>query len=145
MSRDRAIDLITGLLMSEFQNFTGIQRRENTSERVVRQHIPVSLIKTDSCITITAEMPGFTKDSIDIDFHNNKVVISGNKPEPTLVEDEKVSFSSIKCGDFTESVGLAITVNDKEKVHVNYENGVLKILINLENNENTFKINLKDE
>jgi HSP20 family molecular chaperone IbpA len=88
-------------------------------------------------------MPGFSKDSIDVDFYNNQIKITGYKPSPVLLDDEKVKKSNVKCGQFQESITLPVSVTSRENVSVKYEDGILRIIIDLVREEkNRFKINL---
>lgn len=93
--------------------------------------IPVRMTKSNRSITVYAEMPGFDKSSINLDFNENELLISGTKKAPEVSEDEKVTdLSTIKYGDFKTTVNLPIHVVEEEKVVVKYENGILKVIIN---------------
>lgn len=108
--------------------------------------ISTTVAKSNSRIIVYAEMPGFDKNSIDVDFYNNRLDISGNKPSPVLLADEKVSRTNIKYGQFTEKITLPVSVTDRRNVSMKYSDGVLKIVIDLANEErNRFKINLSDD
>lgn len=61
-------------------------------------------------------MPGFTKQSIDLDFLNNKLTITGRKEQPILLDEEKTSFSNVVYGSFSTTIKLPIVVTNKEKV-----------------------------
>lgn len=107
------------------------ERINNRGRRSIRQNnIPVHMTKSNSSITIYAEMPGFDKDSINLDFNENELLISGTKKAPEINEDEKVTdMSTIKYGNFKTTVHLPIHVVEEEKVVVKYENGLLKITV----------------
>jgi HSP20 family protein len=107
--------------------------------------IPTTVVKNDESILIYAEMPGFEKDSIEVDFFNNKVNIAGTKNGPS--EDQgRVLSAHIKYGRFTKGLGLPVSVTDRKNVTVSYKEGVLTITINLQaEEENKFSLNLSEE
>lgn len=101
--------------------------------------IPIDMINEEKTIYIYAELPGITKENIDIDFYNNKLTIKAEKTIPY----ESPDVSEIKTGKFERTITLPICVTKKETVSVTYTNGVLKIKINkLIEEENAFKVKL---
>ena len=90
-------------------------------------------------------MPGFDKDSISVDFFNNKLNIEGSKNHPS--EDEgRVLSTHIKYGKFSKGLSLPVGVTDRRNVDVSYKNGVLTITINLRaEEENKFSVSLRSE
>ena len=137
-----SMDLLNGFLPPELRNAVlGILGTNGQPRR--RAEIAYTLIQSHNRIDIHMEMPGFSKDSVDIDFYNNKLIISGHKPSPVLLDDEKIVKTTVKHGLFRESVTLPVSVTNRENVTVKYENGILRIVIDLVREErNRFKINL---
>lgn len=106
--------------------------------------IPVRMTRSTRNVIIYAEMPGFDKNSINIDFNENELLISGTKKAPEVEDDEKVTdLSTIKYGDFKSTITLPIPVVEEEKVVVKYENGLLKITIN-KDVSNNFSVRLNE-
>ena len=104
--------------------------------------ILTTVIKSEEVIVIYAEMPGFEKDSITVDFFNNKVTIEGTKSSPPE-EQGHVLRAHIKYGRFTKGLSLPVGVTDRGNVKVSYDNGVLMITIDLKKEEeHKFSVNL---
>jgi len=105
--------------------------------------ISTTVCKSNNRVIIYAEMPGFEKKSIDVDFYNNSVEIIGHKPSPVLLDDEKTLNCNIKYGSFYQKLQLPISVTNRQNVNVKYVDGILTIIINLASEErNRFKVNL---
>ena len=131
--RTSLVDILSGVMPP--------QRTRRTIQRLTH-----TLVQSPSRIVILLEMPGFTKDSIDVDFYNNQLNITGHKPSPVLLEEEKTLRTNIKYGHFAESVTLPVSVTAKESVIVDHKNGVLTITIDLVREEkNRFKINVGEQ
>lgn len=106
--------------------------------------IPTTVLKEDDKITIYAEMPGFDKDSISVDFFNNKVNIAGTKNQPSV--EGTILSSRIKYGSFSKCLVLPISITDRRNVNINYTDGVLTIDINTRAEEgNRFIVSLGSE
>ena len=101
------------------------------------------IIETNENITIFVDMPGVMLNTIDVDFFNNKVQISGSRTQPY---DENPLIKEIIYGDYNRNITLPISVTNKDSVNISSKNGVLKIIINKINEEkNKFKIKLNNE
>jgi HSP20 family molecular chaperone IbpA len=96
----------------------------------------------DSCyIRIRIDIPGVNPESVDIDFINNTIEISGVRDD--CIEEGNSFSSEIIYGKFTKKIKLPISVVNRESVNVRCDNGVLDITINREKEElNNFKIRL---
>ena len=115
----------------------------NTPTNPSNHKIPTSITHSPTRVVVYAEMPGFDRKSIDIDFYNNRMTIKGHKPSPTLMSDEKVLVSNIKYGHFTENINLPVSVTNRRNVTTNYQNGFLEVLVDLSMEEqNRFTLNL---
>jgi HSP20 family protein len=141
INNNRTFDLISNLITSELGNFMTPQPPTTRSSTLA-----TTIVQSEGRVLVYTEMPGFNKQSIDLDFHNNKLIITGRKEPPVLLEDEKTTFSNINYGSFSTTVKLPISVVDKEKVNVKYDNGILRIMINLEREDrNRFTINFGED
>ena len=139
---NRTYELISNLITSELGNFMTPQTQRTQTALT----LSTTVVQSENRIIVYAEMPGFAKQSIDLDFHNNKLVITGRKEPPVLLDDEKTLFTTIKYGPFSTTVKLPVSVVDKEKVNVKYEDGILRIMINLEREDrNRFTINFGED
>lgn len=87
------------------------------------------VVETEREIRVQTEMPGLTRDNIDIDVENNVLTIRGEKQEQrTEGEEGKFHIAERRCGTFTRSFVLPPDV-DAEQIQAGFENGVLTVTI----------------
>jgi HSP20 family molecular chaperone IbpA len=98
----------------------------------------VDVIDTKNNLYIYAEIPGTMEDSIDVEFFNNKLTISGEKLKKyTTVPYKK----EIIYGKFKRCITLPLSVTTKDNVVVKFDSGILTICIDKKKEgENKFKI-----
>ena len=119
------------------------QTSASASNSTENTRIPYVLTHSPSRVVVYAEMPGFEKKSISLDFYNNHMSIKGDKSSPSILDDEKVIKSSVKYGHYNQNIPLPVSVTDRRNVSVQYENGFLQITINLAAEENNrFTVNI---
>lgn len=87
----------------------------------------VDLKETDESFLVEAELPGIKKEAIDVDFHNNHLVISAKRDE--ALEDKKENYvrrerhyGELKRSFYIENV-------DQNKIDASFADGVLKITL----------------
>lgn len=124
-------------LGSGMRNVLGGSR--NTATRSTK--VPVDIVNDEKTIYIYAEIPGVSKESIDVDFYNNKLTITVEKSRPY----ENPEMSEIKYGHCERTLTLPICVTRKDAVAVSYNNGILKVKINkLVEEENKFSVKITE-
>lgn len=79
-------------------------------------------------VTVYMNIPGVNNDSIDVDFFNERVVVTGERKRPfsdimTVVKNE------IIYGKFERHINLPISVTNRDSVNISSNNGVLVIVI----------------
>lgn len=98
---------------------------------------PIDIVNEENVIYIYAEIPGVSKEKIDIDVFNNKITITAEK----IKTYENQSVSEIRFGTLERTLTLPICITKKDTITVTYINGILKIRINkLSEEENKFSI-----
>src|SRR3989344_4663513 len=88
-------------------------------------------------IYVYAILPGFQKENINLEFFNNYLTISchRNREYPEPIHDE------ISYGEFERTIVLPISITHKESVTTLYRDGILKISLNKEiEEENRFTV-----
>lgn len=85
----------------------------------------VDIFETDEGITVLADMPGATPDSLDIDLDNNTLTLSAEVPELGLDEETEVAAEWIS-GRYYRQFQLPKRI-DQEHIEASFENGVLKV------------------
>ena len=82
----------------------------------------------DKEISIHCEVPGLTKNDINIDLNNNVLTISGEKKWEKKETNEKVHRMERSYGKFRRSLTLPEGVDEKS-IKANFQNGVLELTI----------------
>jgi HSP20 family protein len=82
-------------------------------------------INEDGAI-VTAELPGFDPDALDISVVNDTLTLSGNRCADEPGEGATYHRRERRCGKFTRSFQLPFLVEGAE-VEASFEQGVLKI------------------
>lgn len=77
---------------------------------------------------IKADLPGMTKEEINVSLNEGDLVISGERKAGTRTEDNKVLRSEIRYGTFQRSLSLPSTV-DVSKVKADFKDGVLTVAL----------------
>jgi HSP20 family molecular chaperone IbpA len=85
---------------------------------------PIDIYETDDKYIILADMPGATKDGIEISVENDTLVITGKVPEPD--KNWKLVESEFTMNDYRRDIRIGNKVN-REKIDARYENGVLTL------------------
>jgi HSP20 family protein len=89
-------------------------------------HPCVDIVDTPDNLYVYMELPGVPSDSIDVDFFNNKVTISGQKIKRYTSPPTK---NEIVYGKFERTFTLPSSVTNQENVNVTYTNGILTLTI----------------
>jgi HSP20 family molecular chaperone IbpA len=98
------------------------------------------IIESENNITVYINIPGVKNDSIDVDFFNNRVIITGERKKPFSANSIIVK-NEIIYGSFERQVIIPISVTSRENVKINTKNGVLIIIIDKEREQrNRFSV-----
>ena len=88
---------------------------------------PVDIYSTgEHELVIKAEIPGMSKDDIDITVENFTLTIRGEKKTEQTVKDDQFHRVERSYGSFTRTFALPQTV-DANRVEASYKDGVLTI------------------
>jgi HSP20 family protein len=77
-------------------------------------------------VIVKAEIPGLTKDEIDITMEGNTLTIKGEKKKEEEVKEEDYYRCERTYGAFSRSIDLPVTVQT-DKVNASFKNGVLEV------------------
>lgn len=87
------------------------------------------LSETPQAYQLRVELPGFKKEEIKIDLHDNRISVSGEHREERKEEkDRKVHYSELSQGPFSRNYTFPTPV-DAEKAEANFENGILQVKV----------------
>jgi HSP20 family protein len=92
---------------------------------------PVDIFQNgDHEVVLMAELPGMTRDDIDITVDNGTLTVKGEKKLSSDVKDDQYHRVERRYGTFSRSFSLPRTV-DVTKVAADFKNGVLTIRLPL--------------
>ena len=72
------------------------------------------------------EVPGMTKDDIQIEFNKDTLVIKGERKEEKEVKEDDYHRIERRCGTFTRSFNLPKNIDEK-KIDASMKDGVLEL------------------
>src|SRR5262245_38153874 len=84
---------------------------------------PVDIYEADDALVLKAELPGFSKDDINIELKDNTLIIKGERKCEDEVKEGGQHRTERVYGAFQRSFMLPTTV-DQEKVKAAYKDGV---------------------
>lgn len=86
----------------------------------------VDVKETDDAVTVYVELPGVTKDDIDVSLHENVLTVSGERHFER--DEKKENFHRVEraYGKFSRSFRLPANVNGT-KVDAKFKDGVLTL------------------
>ena len=88
----------------------------------------VDIYETENAYVLNAELPGLTKDQIDIDINDNTLTIKGEKKFEEKVDKDNYVRVERSYGNFSRSFVLSDDVA-AEGITANYKEGVLEVTL----------------
>lgn len=113
-------DLFQDIEDSFFRGSSGLGRMGNTD-----------IYEKDGKLHYDLELPGLTKDQIDIWAKNGQLVVTGEIEQEEEKEEDNYLSRGRRYGRFRRTLPLPEEVEDPEKLSARFENGVLKITAEL--------------
>jgi HSP20 family protein len=101
----------------------------DTGTRTVsRGYPPINVYDTGNDVKLQAELPGMTKDDINVSFTDGNLTLSGNRKP--LVEDGNYTIirSERSTGEFEKTVNIPYPVV-QDNISADFKNGVLTIIL----------------
>ena len=86
----------------------------------------VNIFESDESVTIEAEMPGVTKDSVDIEIDKNELTLTGHRSRSD--NEGRLRFQERPSADFYRTFTLGRGV-DTEKVEARMKDGILRLTL----------------
>jgi HSP20 family protein len=88
----------------------------------------VDIAKTGEDIVVKAELPGMTKEDVNISIIDNTLTLEGEKKQENEVKEENYHRVERSYGKFHRSFTLPKGIQH-EKIKANFKNGILNINI----------------
>lgn len=89
---------------------------------------PIEIFERDNQLVVRADLPGLSKDDIEIEITDNMLTIAGERREGREETRGGYRHSERRYGRFARSISLPEGVN-AEDVRATFENGVLEITV----------------
>lgn len=111
---------VTGAL-SEFLQSQGVNLNEIWQPAV-------DVVENANNVSVYINIPGVKNDTIDVDFFNNRIIVTGERKRP-YAERMSVVKNEIIYGRFERQIIIPISVTNQENVKITSRGGVLVITI----------------
>ncbi len=103
----------------------------------------IDVIETDTELVVKAELPGVSKDDIDLTLHEDRLLLSGGTRHEEETSGEGYVRREIRSGTFRRSIPLPAAI-DAERLEASFDNGVLTIRApKIEEQERGTKVEIK--
>jgi HSP20 family protein len=89
---------------------------------------PVDVVESEKDFVVKANVPGIPKDNLEIEIHEDTVVIRGKYDEQKESKTEGYRLKERHSGSFVRVLPLGVTV-DSEKASAKIEDGVLVLTL----------------
>jgi HSP20 family protein len=89
---------------------------------------PVDIVEEPERLLFRAEIPGVSKEDIDIKVENHTLILRGEKKQEREVEGETAHRVERFYGSFSRSFALPTTI-DADKIQARYKDGVLELVL----------------
>jgi HSP20 family protein len=86
----------------------------------------VDVLETDAELVIRADLPGMTKDDVDLEVSDGVLILKGEKKEEKEEKDTHFRIVERAYGAFERSFALPSSI-DAEKIRADFTHGVLEI------------------
>ena len=96
------------------------------SAATAREFPPINIWLGDNSVVITAELPGVTRDDLNLSLQEDVLTLEGSRPLKTQQPEVKWHRRERAYGTFARTVQLPFRV-DADKVQARFDNGILEI------------------
>jgi len=88
----------------------------------------MDVVETKDAIEIRGELPGISREEIDIQVANGVITIKGEKKEVREEKEKRYHHREMRYGSFVRSVALPVDVK-AEEAKASFKDGVLTIVL----------------
>ena len=107
---------------SPFDLFERLEQQLATAERVPNAEI----LDNETAYIVRLELPGVTRDSIDVKATDRNLVISAERPAPSQDNDSAPLLSEFRSGTWSRSFRFPHSLN-RDALKATYRDGILEI------------------
>jgi HSP20 family protein len=125
-----ALSEFPGLGLDPFLELRRMQNEMNRlfsgfSAAAAREFPPINVWLGENSVVVTAELPGVTRDNVDISLQDEVLTLQGSR-QPQAQQEHRWHRRERAYGSFVRTIQLPFRV-DPGKVQARYSNGVLEI------------------
>ena len=136
------------MLLTSFDPFVGdfdrlVQRTFGWADGIGGRAavLPMDVVRRENEVVLRIDLPGADRDSVEVTTDHGVLTVSAKRGEEYGDQERPVVRERL-MGSFTRKVRLAETV-DAEKIEAHYDNGVLSIVLPLQEKAKVRKIEIK--
>ena len=136
------------MLLTTFDPFAAdfdrlVQRTFGWADGIVGRSgaLPMDVVRRDNEVVLRIDLPGADQGSIEVTTDHGVLTVSAKRSEE-YGEQERPVVRERLMGSFTRKIRLAETV-DADKIEAGYDNGVLSIVLPLQEKAKARKIEIK--
>lgn len=127
--------------LMRFDPFGELERVTQQLSRQKRQSLPMDAVRDDEAVTIYFDVPGVTRDDLDITVERNELTVTATR---RWSDDSKTTLVSERTqGEMTREIILGESL-DLEQLKAKLDAGVLTISIPIDVRSSQRKIEISD-
>lgn len=117
-------DEMSKMIESVFEDF-GIT--ENKKNKTGNYWMPaIELLEKNNEYEVKAELPGMSKDDVEVEISNNNIIIRGETKQEKEEKTENIYRSEFRYGKFLRTIPLPSEIKSDE-AKASFKEGILKI------------------
>ena len=129
------------MLLTSFDPFVARTFGWTEGNRGWAAALPMDVIRRDGEVVLRIDLPGADQDSIDVTTDHGVLTVSAKRSEE-YGEQERLVVRERLMGSYTRKIRLGETV-DTEKIEAAYDNGVLTIVLPVQEKAKPRKVEIK--
>ena len=86
----------------------------------------IDVYETDTELVVKAELPGVTKDDIDLTLEDDRLLLKGESRHEEEVDEEGYHRRELRCGTFRRLIALPAAV-DQDAIQATFADGILTV------------------
>ena len=87
---------------------------------------PVDIYETDDALVLQVELPGVSKDAVNVEVHEHTLRLSGERTREPAVTGGQYHREEGRYGAFQRAFRMP-TIVDEAKIQATYQNGILAL------------------
>jgi HSP20 family protein len=87
---------------------------------------PVDIYETDDALVLQVELPGVSKDAVNVDLHEHTLTLSGERTREPAVTGGRSHREEGRYGAFQRAFRMP-TIVDEAKIQATYHDGILAL------------------